>query len=95
MAEPRVSLSKKQLETPAGAELLRLCQSIKSDGQLSKDDIINLATWLAANRQCGLPGMDYLYGVAERIVADKKVSVDEMKELHEAIEKVMPGAASR
>jgi len=51
MAEPRVSLSKKQLETPAGAELLKLCQSIKSDGQLSKDDIINLANWLAVSRR--------------------------------------------
>jgi hypothetical protein len=95
MAEQRVSLSKKQLATAAGAELLKLCQSIKSDGRLSKDDIINLANWLAANKQCGLPGVDYLYGVVERIVADKKVSADEMKELHAAIEKVMPGDARK
>jgi hypothetical protein len=95
MTGPRVSLSKKQLQTPAGVELLRLCQSIKSDGKLSKDDIINLANWLSANRQCGLPGVDYLYSVVERIVADKKVSVDEMKELHDAIEKVLPGDARK
>jgi hypothetical protein len=95
MAEQRVSLSKKQLETAAGAELLKLCQSIKSDGRLSKDDIINLANWLAANKQCGLSGVDYLYGVVERIVADKRVSADEMKELHVAIEKVMPSDARK
>jgi HIRAN domain len=95
MAEQRVSLSKKQLATAAGADLLRLCQSIKSDGRLSKDDIINLASWLTANKQDGLPGVDFLYGVVERIVADKKVTADEMKELHAAIEKVMPGDARK
>ena len=51
MAEQRVSLSKKQLATAAGAELLKLCQTIKSDGRLSKDDIIDLANWLDANKQ--------------------------------------------
>jgi hypothetical protein len=95
MAEQRVSLSKKQLETTAGAELLKLCESIKSDGRLSKDEIINLAHWLDANKRCGLPAVDYLYGVIKRIVADGRVTTDEMKELHAAIEKVMPDDARK
>src|SRR5262245_34645494 len=95
MAEQRVSLSKKQLETAAGAELLSICQSIKSDGKLSADDIIKLAHWLGANKGCDLPAVDYLHSVVERIVADKRVSTDEMKELHAAIEKVMPSDARK
>lgn len=95
MAEQRVSLTKKQIETAAGAELLKLCAAIKSDGQLSKEDIIHLAHWLGANKDCGLPAVDYLHGVVERIVADKRVTTDEMKELHAAVEKVMPGDARK
>src|SRR4051794_4112526 len=90
MNVPRVSLSKKQLETESGAELLTLCQAIKADGKLSKDGIIQLAHWLGANKDCGLPAVDYLYEVVARIVADGRVTVEEMKELHSAIEKVMP-----
>jgi hypothetical protein len=90
MAEQRVSLTKKQLETPTGTELLSICESIKADGRLSKDEIIALAHWLGANKGCDLPAVDYLYSVVERIVADKRVSTEEIKELHTAIEKVMP-----
>ena len=83
------------METTAGAELFRLCESIKADGRLSKGGIIDLAHWLAANKRCGLPAVDYLYGIVERIVADGRVTTDEMKELHAAIEKVMPGDARK
>jgi HIRAN domain len=86
-----VSLSKKQLATPIGAELLGLCESIKSDGQLSKDNIISLAKWLRTHKDCELPAAAFLSEVVERIIADKKVSADEMAELHLAIEKVLPG----
>jgi hypothetical protein len=95
MAGPRVSLSNMQLQTPAGAELLALCESIKADGQLSKDDIVRLAQWLRTHRECDLPAVAFLTEVVERIVADKVVSSDEMAELHIAIEKVLPGDARK
>jgi hypothetical protein len=91
MSGQRVSLSKKQLQTPAGAELLKLCQSIKSDGQISKDEIISLASWLRTHKNCDLPAAAFLTEVLERIVADKRVTAHEMAELHQAIEKVLPG----
>jgi hypothetical protein len=90
MAVPRVSLSKKQLQTPAGAELHAICQSIKADGQLSKEEIVRLAKWLRAHDDCDLPAATYLSSVVERIVSDRVVSATEMAELHEAIERVLP-----
>src|SRR4051794_6981832 len=90
-----VSLSKKHLETPIGAEFLKLCESIKSDGRLTKEGIISLAHWLGRNKSCGLPAVDYLYGIVERIVADGIVTKEEMAELHAAIEKVMPRDARK
>ena len=46
----RVSLTKKNLETASGKELLKLIKSIKSDGRLSKDEVVNLVNWLNANK---------------------------------------------
>jgi hypothetical protein len=48
--KPRLSLTKAQLESAPGAELLALCQSITSDGFLVKDKIVELTTGLRANR---------------------------------------------
>ncbi len=90
MTGNRVSLSKKQLETPTGAELLKLCQRVKTDGRLSKDEIIALLMWLRGHQDADLPAVEYLSSVAERIVADNRVTVSEMQELHEAIEKILP-----
>jgi hypothetical protein len=86
----RVSLTKKNLETASGKELLKLSKSIKSDGRLSKDEVVNLVNWLNANKACGLPAVKYLYSVVKEILADKIISPSEMKELHLAIEKILP-----
>lgn len=90
MAKQRVSLSKRQLETSDGAELHKLLQSIKSDGQLSKAEIVQLIGWLRAHKSCDLPAAAYLTAAIEQIVADKVITTEEMNELHKAIEKVMP-----
>lgn len=91
MAVQRVSLSKKQMQTPDGAELHTLLQAIKSDGQLSKAEIVQLIGWLRTHRNCDLPAAAYLNAAIEQIVADKVITLEEMAELHKAIEKVMPG----
>ena len=86
----RVSLTKKNLETASGQELLAISKSIKSDGSLSKDEIVNLVNWLNTNKTCDLPAVKYLYSVVKEILADKRISPSEMKELHLAIEKILP-----
>lgn len=86
----RVSLSKKQQETIAGADLIALCQTITEDGQIANEEIIDLRNWLAANRDSGLPAIDFLVETVERIITDRKVTREERTELHKALEKVLP-----
>ena len=86
----RLSLTKKQQETVAGTELLALCQTITDDGQISNNEIVELRNWLHANRVSDLPAIDFLVETVERIIADRKVTREERKELHEALEKVLP-----
>ncbi|MDD4888308.1 MAG: HIRAN domain-containing protein [Phycisphaerae bacterium] len=91
----RVSLTKAQRESGIGAELLVLCQSMTEDGTLSLDEIKELVRWLRDNREADLPAKDYLFETVSRIVADRKVTRDEQKELYRAIEIVLPPDARR
>jgi HIRAN domain len=49
-----------------------------------------LATWLRTHKNCELPAVSFLSEIVERIVVDMRVTTDEMKELHQAIEKTLP-----
>jgi hypothetical protein len=86
----RVSLSKKQLEDGIGAELFSLCHAITADGRLSKEEIRALDRWLRDNKDVPLPGIAFLTETLGRIVADGIVTLDDQRELLEAIEKVLP-----
>ena len=87
----RLSLTKAQRRAGAGAELLALCQSITEDGRISKDEILELRTWLKANKDSDLPAIEFfLTSTVERIVADRRVTKEERKELYKAIETVLP-----
>lgn len=86
----RVSLTKKQLQEGVGAELFSLCQAVAADGQLSREEILELSSWLADNRDAELPGITFLAETLERIVADGRVSQAEQRELLVAIERVLP-----
>ncbi len=86
----RVSISKKQQEEQAGAELLELCQAITDDGVVLKKEIVELIKWLNNHRSSDLPAIGYLKPIVKQIVADGVVTKEEMKELHAAIEKVLP-----
>ncbi len=48
--KPRRSLTKTQLQTPAGAELLSLCQSITEDGRIAEAETTDLRDWLTRSR---------------------------------------------
>lgn len=93
--KPRLSLTKTQIQAGVGAELLALCQAVTEDGSLSKEEIVELRLWLNANRSADLPAVAFLVETVERIVADGKVTHDEVQELYRAIEKVLPPDARR
>jgi hypothetical protein len=91
----RISLTKAQLQTAAGAELLALCQSVTEDGSLSKEEIIGIRDWLVRNRDVELPSVQFLFETLKSILADGKVTKEERTELYKAIETVLPPEARK
>lgn len=92
---PRVSLSKAQIQEGVGAELLTLCQTVTADGVLTLAEINELRAWLDVNRNSDLPAIGFLVATLDRILADGKVTPDERKELYASIEKVLPPEARK
>jgi len=86
----RISLTKKQRESEIGAELLSLCQTATADGSLSPEEILGLRDWLNENRHAGLPAISHLATVVDKIIADRRVTLEERRELFMAIETVLP-----
>lgn len=86
----RVSLTKTQLRSALGAELLSLCQSATADGRIAPEEAEGLRAWLAEADAAELPAASYLREVVERILADGQITADEYKELHKAVEAVLP-----
>lgn len=86
----RISLTKTQLRTELGAELLSLCQSVTADGKIAPEEVEGLRSWLADADAAELPAASYLREVVERILADGQITPDEYKELHKAVESVLP-----
>lgn len=92
---PRVSLTKAQLQDGIGAELFSLCQGITADDTLAKDEIAALGLWLRDNRDVPLPGIAFLSDTLEKVVADGRITREEQRELMEAIERVLPPDARK
>lgn len=86
----RLSLTKSQRLSVAGAELLALCQSVTEDGSLSEEEIEALRAWLIENRSAELPAITFLRDTVEGILADGKVTKEERKSLYVALETVLP-----
>lgn len=86
----RISLTKKQRESEIGAELLSLCQTATADGSLSPEEIVALRDWLDDNKDADLPAISHLTGVVHTIIADRRVTLEERRELFIAIEAVLP-----
>lgn len=86
----RKSLTKSQLETELGAELLSLCQTVSSDGQLTIEEVADLQEWLSSHSSDELPAIAHLRGVIERVVADGRVTEEELAEVYRALEAVLP-----
>lgn len=91
----RTSLTKKQLETELGAELLSLCQSVTADGTLSESEISDLRGWIEEHSAADLPAIAHLRQVLEQVLADGKISAEEFAQVHLALEAVLPAELRR
>jgi HIRAN domain-containing protein len=86
----RISITKLQRQTAAGADLISLCQTITEDGHLSDEEVTALRQWVNDNASCDLPAQEFLLKTVSRIIEDGKVTDEERSELYRAIEKVLP-----
>jgi hypothetical protein len=91
----RISLTKSQLRTELGAELLSLCQSVTGDGKVAPEEAEGLREWLDKAAAADLPAASYLREVVERVLADGQITPEECRELYRAIEAVLPPEVRR
>jgi hypothetical protein len=89
----RVSLTKSDLKSPYGKQLLDLCTCIAADGKLELEEIKALRRWLRENHaQSNLAAANYLHDVMCRVTADGVIDRDELLELLLAVERIIPVA---
>ncbi len=99
MAEPRKTrrrvLSKAEVAEGIGAELFAICQDVTADGALDDAETQSLLRWLAENEAAAdeLPAVAFLVETAKRILADGHLTDAERREMHRAVEAVMPKEA--
>lgn len=86
----RVSLSKADLESSVGMELMSMCQSVTADGSLDNREIAELAKWVERNQHSTIPAVGFLRPIVQEIIRDRKVTADERAELYKVIEKILP-----
>ncbi len=91
----RISLTKTQLRTEFGAELLSLCESVTADGKLAPEEVEGLREWLDEANAMDLPAASYLREVVERVLADGQITPDECREVYRAVEAVLPPEVRR
>ena len=85
-----LSLSHAELCTQLGAELLSLCQSVTADGRLIPEELDGLRQWLREAESAEMPAAKHLRGVIRKVLADGKITPEEYKEVHRAVEAVLP-----
>lgn len=85
-----LSLSHAELCTRLGSELLSLCQSVTADGRLTPDELDGLRRWLSEAESAEMPAAKHLRHVIRKVLADGKITLDEYKEVHRAVEAVLP-----
>lgn len=86
----RTSLTKTQLQTGAGLELLSICQSITADGRVADEEIEALNHWIRANSEHDLPAIRFLSITITRVLEDGIITPEERLSVAKAIEAVLP-----
>ncbi len=89
------SLSKAQLGTALGAELLSLCQSVTADGRLAPEELEALQQWLRDAVNAEMPAVRYLRTSIERVLADGRITPEEYREVYRAVEAILPFEARK
>ncbi|MCX7053737.1 MAG: hypothetical protein NTU56_05940 [Proteobacteria bacterium] len=84
------ALTRPQLATELGAELLSLCQTVTADGRLAPEEIAGLRQWLGDADAAEMQAARFLRGVIERVLADGKITAEEYSEVYRAVETVLP-----
>ena len=90
-----LSLSHAELCTQLGAELLSLCRSVTADGRLTAEELDGLRQWLNEAESAQMPAAKHLRCVIRKVLADGKITPDEYKEVHRAVEAALPFDARR
>jgi hypothetical protein len=86
----RLSLTKSDLATAAGRELLELLKGLSADGSITREELERLRAWLEANRQAPIQAREFLTSVLDAIPRDGEVAPAELEALQTAIERVLP-----
>jgi hypothetical protein len=90
-----LSLTHAELCTELGKDLLSLCQAVTSDGRLAPEELAGLKQWLTDAETAAMPAAKHLRGVIEKVLADGKITAEEYREVHRAVEAVLPFDARR
>ena len=86
----RVTLSKAQRATPAGAELIALLTELSDDGVVTRDEMAQLRAWLEVDRGVDFAACAFLYETVDSISSDGDITEEELDTLALAIERVLP-----
>jgi hypothetical protein len=90
-----LSLTHAELCTELGKELLLLCRSVTADGRLSTEELAALKQWLSDAETAAMPAAQHLRGVIAKVLADGKITPEEYREVHRAVEAALPFDARR
>ena len=86
----QVTLSKADRDTPVGRELITLLVELSDDGNVSRDEMTRLRSWLEIDHGVDFPCLAFLHETIEHISSDGEVTEDELDRLALAIERVLP-----
>ncbi len=87
---PRVSLTKSQVQSALGVELLSLCQTITQDGRLDESELRLLQDWLDARQAESLPSISYLTATVKQVLSTGSITDEQLCSVYRAIEKILP-----
>jgi hypothetical protein len=85
-----IALSKSQLRTSLGTELLSLCRSVTADGRLAPEELTALRQWLDHAEAADMPALGHLRLVIVRVLADGRITPEEYQDVYRAVESVLP-----
>jgi uncharacterized tellurite resistance protein B-like protein len=73
----RVTLTKAHAETPTGRELIALLTELSADGNVTREEMERLRSWLEVDRGVDVAALGYLYEVVEQISEDGEATEED------------------